>query len=124
MVKVQVGTTFLPVRLTPRISGLAVLVSQIKNVYSALYVSDALTPISFVMEYTPDGGGTPQTITWNPALSTDSQVYFPVPDAFYSAVETWIVVFYWTITNGPSTEKIYTENYLTIQVLDLHNAPG
>ena len=124
MPKVHIGTIFLPILLTPRIDGLAVKVSDIKNTYSGKYISDVLTPLDFHLEYEVRGG-TPQVIDWDPTSSTDSLTYFPVPDAVYASEITYSVIFFWTVKSGSNViEKIPTQNKLVLEVLDLHNNPG
>ena len=123
--KVQVGTTFLPIKLTPRIKGLAVKVSDIKTTYSQKYVSDALTPLNFFLEYEARGVA-PTAIAYDPASSTDNVINFLVPDALYANEITYTIIFYWTVSDLTPTviEKIFTENSLTLEVVDQHNNPG
>lgn len=123
--QVQTGTKFLPILLTPRIKGKAVKVSDIKSTYSGKFISDALTPLKFFLER-EERGQAPVSIEWDSVTSTDDKIYFSVPDSVYATEKTYTIIFYWTVSDLIPTvlEKIFTENSITLEVLDLHKNPG
>lgn len=116
MVAIQVGSLQQPIILIPRINGVEETVTRIKNVFSNFYVDDTTTPINFVME-SRTRTGTKQLLSYDPTKSTDTQIYFFPADAFYATVEKFTLLFYWTI----ATEKIYTEDPITLDVKELHD---
>ena len=116
MVEIQVGSTSQPIIINPRINGILTSVTEIKNTHSNFYVSDVATPINFVME-SRTRLGTKATLNYDPTSSSDDDIYFFPADAFYATVEKYTVLFYWTI----GTEKVYTENPITIDVKELHD---
>ena len=115
MTEVQVGTTTRPIRITPHIDGLPVTQQNIKDNFSNLFVDDGSTPLTFTMEYKVRNG-TVTTLLWDAAKSTESEIYFEVPNSFYIAVKTWTVLFFWSVL----TEKNYTDEPIQIEIKDLH----
>jgi len=121
MPKAQVGSTFTPFLVKPRIKNLPVTVTDIKTQQSSLFVDDATTPINFTLEFKKRGDTTPSTIAWDPAKSTDSILHFDVPNSLYATIEDFSIMVFWTITNAPDTEKIYTKSPAILSVQDLHS---
>jgi len=119
MVEVQIGTTFLPILMTPRIGGLPVTQTQIKNDFSNAYVDDVTTPLTFTLEYKERNDALPQTVSFDASRSTDSVIYFPIPDSFYAQNATYTVLPFWNV-GGPTPEKIYAAEGIQIIVKDLH----
>ena len=115
MVDVQIGTKSLPVLVRPRIDGKFVTVTDIKNNFSNFYIDDNTTPIEFFIEY-KKRETLEVVLKWDSVKSTDSTIFFPIPNDFYTSKQNWTVLVYWTI----ATEKIYTIEAITISVKDLH----
>lgn len=113
---VQIGTTSLPIRITPRIGGQVVTQDNIKNIYSNFFIDDGQTPLTWVFEYKAVGVAV-QTISFTSGLSGPSSIYFPIPDSFYAAKEEWTFEVAWKIAN----EKIYMLRSVKISVVDEHN---
>ena len=120
MTEVQVGSTFRPIRLIPKVGGVPVTQTDIKNNYSNLYVDDPSTPLTWVLEWKRRGDTNATTINFNSGLSTDSEIYFDIPDSFYAAIQKYTVLFAWVVTGASDTEKIYCEEAIQIDVRDLH----
>lgn len=125
--QVEINSISVPVLVTPRINGIAVTVTQIKTIYSAYFVDPTSTPLSFWLEYR-DAVGTDlvTTIEYDPAKSSDSQLFFPIPDALYQNENKYSVLFFWLVQDNATPtpnnlEKIYTEQALVLEVVDLHN---
>jgi len=116
MVEVQIGSKVTPIIIKPRIDGNIVTQSQIKNTFSNTFVDDVSTPISFTMESKVRGQPI-ATLAWDPAKSTDSQIFFQPADAFYANEIKYTLLFYWVIT----TEQVYTKIPITLEVKDYHN---
>jgi len=113
---VQIGTTALPIRITPRIGGLVVTQQNIKDIYSNHFVSDIATPLTWVLEYKAVNGAV-ATVTFDSGLSGPSSIYFTMPDSFYADKEEWTFEVAWKI----ATEKIYMLRSVKISVIDEHN---
>lgn len=120
MTEVQVGSKFLPIKITPHINGVPVTQTNIKNNYSNLYVDDPTTPLTWVLEYKKRGDASATVVNFDAGLSTDAVIYFPIPDAFYANIQKYTILFAWVVTGVSNTEKIYSEEELTIDVRDLH----
>ena len=116
MVEIQVGSTKQPIIHLPRIDGKPVTVTEIKTLYSNYYVSDPATPINFVME-SRTRLGAKTLLFYDPAKSSETEIWFFPTDPYYATVEKYTVLFYWTI----DVEKVYTENPLVIDVKELHD---
>lgn len=116
MPEVQVGSTSRPIIIKPMIGGVSVTQTQIKNNYSNKYVDDPTTPLNFVLEYKKRGDTSPSTQNWDSAKSTDTEIFFDMPDAFWATRNTYTIMAYWTI----GTEKNYTEESVQLEVKDLH----
>jgi len=116
MPEVQIGTTSLPILVSPRINGLLVTQTQIKNDFSNEFISDSLTPIAFTLEWKTRDSTTPTPIAWNASKSTESKIFFPMPDSFWANINTYTIMVFWTI----ATEKIFTDEPTQIAVKDLH----
>lgn len=124
--QVEINSISVPVLVTPRINGVVVTVTQIKTIYSAYFVDNTTTPLSFWLEYRDAVGSDPVvTIEWDPVKSSDSQLFFPIPDVLYQTENKYSVLFFWLVQNNAdppaNLEKIYTEQPLVLEVLDLHN---
>lgn len=116
--EIQVGSLQQPVILKPRINGIPVTVSDIKNSFSNFYVSDGATPIDWKLEYkTRTGAKT--LIAFDASRSTNEEIWFLPADAFYATEVKYTIMFYWTI----STEKVYSENAITFDIKEIHNEP-
>lgn len=113
---VQKGSLDIPIIVVPRINGLIVTQTQIKNDFSNLFVSDLLTPLNFTLEFKAVDG-TLLTQAWNPAKSGPSSIFFPVPDSLYANKEEFTLAPFWTI----STEKNYVLKPYHLTVDDVHN---
>lgn len=116
MPEIQVGTTDKPILVIPRIGGVPVTQTQIKNDFSNAYVDDISTPLSFVLEYKNRTDTTVTSIAWNEAASTESQIFFDMPDAFWANLEEWTVMVAWTIAG----EKNYTVESVVFAIKDMH----
>ena len=116
MVEIQVGSKQQPIILLPRIDNKPVTVTEIKNTFSNFFVSDGATPINFVME-TRQRTGSKTTLNYDPAKSSDTQIWFLPADTFWDTVRKYTTLFFWTI----DVEKVYTENPITIDVKELHD---
>ena len=84
--------------------------------FSNFFVNDATTPINFVME-TRQRTGSKTLLSYNPGLSSDTQIWFLPADTFWDTVVKVTALFYWTI----DVEQVYTENPITIDVKELHD---
>ena len=116
MVEIQVGSTKQPIIIIPRIDGVVVTVTQIKNTFSNFFVDDLTTPIDFKLEFkTRIGAKT--LINYDVTRSSDTEIWFLPDNSFYAAVVKYSVLVYWTI----GVEKVYLESPLLIDVKDLHN---
>ena len=116
MVEIQQGTTKLPILVTPRINGVDVTITQIKNQFSNFFVDDASTPIAFTLE-TRTRTGAVATLAWDSTKSTDSIIFFLPLDSFYAILETYTIIPYWTI----ASEKIYAQESIQLVVKQLHD---
>ena len=116
MVEIQLGSTQLPILVTPRINGLDVTVSQIKTQFSNFFVDDTTTPIAFTLE-TRTRTGTVALLPWDPVKSTDSILFFLPLDTFYAVIETYTIIPYWTV----ASEKIYAQESIELVVKQLHD---
>ena len=112
------GALFTPIIIKPRIDGNIVTQTQIKNNFSNTYIDDTLTPIAFTME-SKVRGQTIATLPWDPAKSTDSEIFFIPADAFFASEIKYTLLFYWTI----AAEKVYTKLPITLEVKDYHSEP-
>jgi len=116
MVEIQVGSKQQPVIHLPRIDGKPVTVTEIKNNFSNFFVSDGQTPINFVMESrTRDGNKV--TLNYDVSKSSETEIWFLPADSFWTTVQKYTVLFYWTI----DIEQVYTENPLIVDVKELHD---
>ena len=122
MPEAQTGTTTLPILVIPRIAGVPVTQTEIKNNFSNVFVSDGTTPLSFTLEYITREGVL-QTQAWDEPQSTDSVIFFPIPDSFYESDIVWTLLPFWTIVGLTQTEKIYADESVTLEVKDLHLGP-
>ena len=113
---VQKGSTGIPIIVVPRIDGQIVTQDNIKNIYSNAFISDGATPLSFTLEYKAVDG-TVLTQAWDPAKSTASSLYFPVPDSIYTNKEEWTIAVFWLI----AAEKNYILKPFHLTVDDVHN---
>jgi len=116
MVEIQVGSKQQPIIMLPRIDGKPVTVANIKSTFSNFFVSDGATPIDWKME-TRTRTGAKDTINFDSAKSTDTQIFFFPPDTFYATVQKYTVLFFWTI----DIEKVYSQIPITIDVKELHD---
>ena len=116
MADVQRGTTSLPIIIKPRINGQIVTQTEIKNTYSNFYVNDLTTPLTWVLSYWKHGDATVATVNFDPAKSTDSVLYFTMPDSFYADYAAWSFMINWAI----STEKIHSNEAIQVNVKDLY----
>jgi hypothetical protein len=116
MVEIQVGSTKQPIIILPRINGTPVTVTQIKNDFSNFFVDDGSTPINFFME-TRTRTGTKTPLAYDPAKSSETELWFFPDDSFYATKEKYTTLIYWTI----ATEKVNTETPFTIDVKELHD---
>ena len=116
MPEVQLGTTSKPIIVIPRIGGLAITQAQIKNDFSNEFVSDALTPLSFVLEYKKREDTVFATVNWSSSKSTETNIFFPMPDSFWENIQEWTVLVAWKI----ATEKNYTVVNAVFTIKDLH----
>lgn len=124
--QVELNSINVPVLVTPRINGIAVTVTQIKTTYSSVFVDNTSTPMSFWLEYRDaSSSDAVVTIEWDPVKSSDSQLFFPIPDALYQTENKYSVLIFWLVQdNGlPPTnlERVYVEQPLVLEVLNLHN---
>jgi hypothetical protein len=117
--EVQTGSTTLPILVIPRINGVPVTQTQIKNNFSNVFVSDGTTPLTFTMEY-QTRLGTLNTQAYDATLSTDSIIFFPMPDSFYATAIKWTIIPFWNIVGLTQTEKIYANESIMLEVKDLH----
>lgn len=113
---VQVGSTGLPIIVIPRINGLVITQDEIKTKYSNSFVDDVTTPLNFILEYKSVDGDV-ITQVWDSAKSSESSIYFPVPDSIYANKEEWTIAIAWQI----STEKNYSLKPFHLTVDDVHN---
>lgn len=113
---VQKGSTSLPIIVVPRINKAIVTQTQIKNDFSNFFINDALTPLSFTLEY-KEVDGVVKTVFWNSSKSAESSLFFPVPDSLYENKEEWTIAVFWEI----STEKNYVLKPFHLTVDDVHN---
>ena len=116
--EIQVGSKQQPIIIIPRINGIAETVARIKGVFSNFFVNDATTPISWTLEFKTRTGAI-QTVVFDAANSTDTQIFFFPPDSMFAAVEEFTIAVFWTI----GVEKVYTEQQIVFEVKDLHNEP-
>jgi len=115
----QTGSTTLPILVIPRIGGVPVTQTQIKNNFSNVFVDDGSTPLTWVLEYiTRDG--TLNTQNFDATQSTDSVIFFPLPDSFYAVDIIWTLLPFWNIVGLTQTEKIYADESIMFEVKDLH----
>ena len=122
MPEAQTGSTTLPILVIPRIGGVPVTQTQIKNNFSNVFVDDNQTPLTWVLEYiTRDG--TLNTQDFDDALSTDSVIFFPLTDSFYAVDIIWTLLPFWQIVGLTQTEKIYADESIMFEVKDLHLGP-
>lgn len=124
--QVELNSINVPVLVTPRINGIVVTVTQIKTTYSSVFVDNTTTPMTFWMEYRDAvGSDAVVTIEYDPSKSSDSQLYFPIPDELYQNENKYSVLFFWLVQNNAmppvNLEKIYVEQPLVLEVLNLHN---
>lgn len=124
--QVEINSISVPVLVTPRINGIPVTVTQIKTIYSAKFVDNTTTPLSFYLEYRDAvGSDSIVTILWDPTKSSDSQLFFPIPDSLYQNENKYSILFFWLVTDNAmppaNLEKIYVEQALVLEVLNLHN---
>lgn len=126
MPQIEIGSIAVPALVTPRINAIPVTVSQIKTLYSAKFVDNTTTPLSFWLEYRSTAGDSSVvTIEWDPTKSSDSQLYFPIPDALYSTLDKYSVLIFWLVQDDAippnNLEKIYVEQPIVLEVVNLHN---
>jgi|SRR5579872_652785 len=114
MPRVQFNSVNFPLLLTPRIDGVPVTQTQIKNDFSSSFVSDLLTPLDFYAEFT-DRLGNVTTFPWSADQSSDTEIFFPINDSFYQTVKKYSLLVYWTVSDAssgippyPILERIYT----------------
>jgi len=121
--RAQLGSVFLPILMTPRINQVPVTVTQIKTIYSSKFVDNSTTPLDFYLEYA-DRTGAKTEIKWDSVKSSDSLIYFPVPDAVYATLAKYSVLFYWTVSDNsvPAVviEKIFVEQPQVLEIEDQH----
>lgn len=120
MPEVQKGTTTLPILVTPRIAGVPVTQTEIKNNHSNVFVDNGSTPLSFTLEY-KSRDGTVNTQEWDESKSTENVIFFPMPDSFYADDVVWTILPFWTIVGLTQTEKIYADESIQLEVKDLHD---
>jgi len=118
MVVVQKGSLIAPIIIKPRIDGNLVTQAQIKNNFSNEFISDGMTPIAFTMESKVRGQSI-VTLAWDPAKSTETEIFFLPADSFFANEIKYTLLFFWTI----ATEKVYTEIPITLEIKDFHNEP-
>ena len=112
---VQIGSTDLPIIIIPRINGKEVTQTEIKTVYSNAYVDDTNTPLSFVLEIRKVGGEVIK-IDWTELKSTETKIYFEIPNNVWSIVEEYTVVIYWVISG--ERNSVIAPFHLSVE--DLH----
>ena len=112
---VQTGSKNIPIIVTPRINGAVVTQTEIKTVFSNAYVDDVSTPLSFSMELKRIGGDT-VTGTWDSDKSSETKLYFTIPDTVYATNGDYTVVVYWTINT--EINSVIAPYHLTVE--DLH----
>jgi len=115
----QRGSTTLPILVIPRIKGVPVTQTEIKNNFSNVFVDDGSTPLTWVLEY-QKRGGTLNTQNFDAELSTDAVIFFPVPDSFYASDVIWTLLPFWQIAGISQTEKIFADESIMFEVKDLH----
>lgn len=113
---VQVGSENFPIIIVPRIDGKIVTQSQIKSEYSNTFVDDNTTPLSFTLEYKKINEPA-QTLVWDSGKSSDSKIFFQVPNSVYAEKANYTIIVFWKI----GLEKIYTLKPYHLQVEDVHN---
>lgn len=116
MTDIQKGTTSLPVIIKPRIEGIAVTQTAIKQNYSNRYVDDPSTPLTWTLEYRKAGSTLTSTLAFDSSKSTDTEIFFNMPDSFYAEIADWTLLVYWQI----DTEKIYNDEAMTISIKEFH----
>ena len=114
MTDVQRGTKLLPISIEPRIDGVLVTQSEIKNKFSNAFVDDNTTPLTWTLEYFERGQSTPLTQFFDDAQSTESTIVFPMPDSFYADYKVWMILIRWNI----SVEQIYSDEAISIEIKD------
>ncbi len=119
MPEAQTGSTTLPILVIPRIGGVPVTQTEIKNNFSNVFVNDGTTPLTWVLEY-QERDGTLNTQNFDDSLSTDAIIFFPVPNSFYANDVIWTLLPFWNIAGLTQTEKIYTDESIMFEVKDLH----
>jgi len=119
MPEAQTGSTTLPILMIPRIGGVPVTLTEIKNDFSNVFLTDFDTPFTFTLEY-QERGGPVNTQAFSAPDTTDTIVFFPVPDSFYENDVVWTLLPFWQIVGLTKTEKIYADEAIMFEVKDLH----
>ena len=112
---VQIGSTDLPIIIVPRINGKEVTQTEIKTVFSNAYVDDATTPLSFILEIRKIGGEIIK-VDWTESESTETKIYFAIPNDVWSIVEEYTVVISWVISG--ERNSVIAPFHLSVE--DLH----
>jgi hypothetical protein len=120
MTEVQIGSTFLPIKIKPHIGGVAVTQQNIKDNFSNLYVDDPTTPLTWVLEWKRRTDTAFTSVAYDAALTTETEIYFDMPDTFWANIQKYTVLVAWVVTGLGKVEKIYNEEEFTIDVRDLH----
>ena len=116
MPQIQKGTQARPIIISPYMGGVPLTQEKIKNNFSNEFVSDGETPLNFILEYKSREDTEPETVEWNAAQSTETDIFFMMPDSFWEETKTWTILIAWTI----ASEKNYATENLIITVKDLH----
>ncbi len=117
MPEVQVGTKQLPIRIIPRINGVPVTQTDIKNNHT-----NRTSPVlSFTLEY-KTREGTTQIQLFDAGKSTDSMIFFDMPDSFYANEIIYTLLPFWTVSGGGGPDEvIYADESIMLEVKDLHD---
>lgn len=113
---VQIGTKLLPIVVTPRINGKVVTQTEIKTASNA-YISDQESPLRFGLEFKRRGEDI-TVVDWDENKSTDTEIYFPVPNSLWDTLGEYTVLCFWTVG---TTEKIYSIVTYHIAVEESHD---
>lgn len=113
---VQIGTRLLPIIVTPRIDGKVVTQTEIKA-KSTGYVDDNNTPLRFGLEIKQRNEAI-LTLQWDETKSSNSAIFFQVPDSVYASAAVYTVTCFWTVG---TSEKIYALAPYHLTVEDIHD---
>jgi hypothetical protein len=115
---VQTGTTRYPIIVKPRINGVLVTQTDIKNTYSNAFVNDSSTPLTWTLEYREANQVGVFAVAFDPIVSQDDFIFFLPPDSIYAEDKEWTIAVFYQV--GVS-ERQYCIKPYHLPVKNLHD---